>query len=51
MVAHDAFVIVLAEDEEEGIGSYLFPGITQTDACLPLPICPNVSASAALTKF
>ena len=44
----DGSSVILAEDEEERIGSYLFPDIAQSYACLPLSICPDVSPAPRL---
>ena len=48
VVAHQAFVVVLSEDEEVGVRSYFVAGVGESDARAPLPVGPDVAAGAAL---
>jgi hypothetical protein len=51
MVAHDAFVVILAEDKKERVRRYFFSDVTQSDACPPLSLCPDISTCAAFAKL
>src|SRR6266404_5635015 len=51
LVAHDPFVVVLAEDENERIRRHVLPGFAERDTRHLPPFRPNVCACSALAEL
>ena len=51
LVAHDSFVVVLAQHQDEGKRAHALPDVTDGNACRPPPLRPHVGARAALAEF
>jgi hypothetical protein len=50
LVAHNPFVVVLAEDEDERVGGFVSSGFAQRDVRHPAPLRPDVCAAAAFAE-